>query len=200
MNTLEQFKALPSWAVRVTDGEVLAMISIDMGHLVYGCNLIEVEDSRSLQLLMFDAAVYFCKLHEDTEWGDGSFMFTEEVIKLEDALTRALAAEPNWINDQYRAMFGKETIEDLLARNTDAPEWKPRGSREILKSIVADVEAMRCEVPPDHEVNSPEESEGWFGPFEDCHLDTESYTGASARWPNLSILAREASNLLKEEA
>jgi hypothetical protein len=73
-----------------------------------------------------------------------------------------------------------------------------RTAREILKSIVADVEGMKADAPEDIMRDSgSEDKEHWFGPFELGENDQESYTGFSVQWPNLGILIEEAKKCVK---
>lgn len=66
-------------------------------------------------------------------------------------------------------------------------------AREILRAIVADVEAMKSEMPDTLErLEIPGESEHWFGPFEEGCRDSEDYSGYTIQWPNLGILIEEA--------
>ena len=113
-----QMADLPPWAVRITDGEVLTVISIEIGCFVYNDRFNgEVEDSRSLELLCYEAAVLFCKEHRNTDWGDG--MFVDCIDKFTSQICEALSQEPDWINGQFHAMYGHERLEDLLARNRE---------------------------------------------------------------------------------
>ena len=72
-------------------------------------------------------------------------------------------------------------------------------AEEILKAIVGDVEAMRCEPPFDiGQLGIPEENEHWFGGFSESECYDGDYDSPMARiqWPNLGILIAEAKELL----
>ena len=70
-----------------------------------------------------------------------------------------------------------------------------RTSRQILASIVADVEAMKRNLPYEAGNADPDH---WFGPFGEAVGDYESYSGHSIQWPNLGILIEEAKERLKK--
>jgi hypothetical protein len=60
----------------------------------------------------------------------------------------------------------------------------PSTPSALIKAIVGDVEAMRCEAPDEEE----EEREDWFGPFSYTDtLDSE----VKVQWPNLGILVAQ---------
>lgn len=64
-------------------------------------------------------------------------------------------------------------------------------AKELLRSLISDVEAMRCQAPRCFECMSPEDQEHWFGPFEnvfDGHF----------QWPNLGILIEKAKQQLRD--
>jgi hypothetical protein len=75
-----------------------------------------------------------------------------------------------------------------------------RSPAEILKAIVADVEAMRTDFPPAWEnTGDKSEEEHWFGTFETA---CANYNGdyddqVAVQWPNLGILIEEAKESLK---
>ena len=65
----------------------------------------------------------------------------------------------------------------------------PSTASGLVKAIVSDVEAMRCEAPDEEE----EEREDWFGPFSYTDtLDSE----VKVQWPNLGILVAQLRELV----
>jgi hypothetical protein len=106
---------LPRWAVRITDGEVLAMVSIHLGVVLERGQMASPDDHRALELFAFEAAQFFCERHRDSDWGLDDF--TDHIYRFTDQLEKALVAEVGWINRQYHAMYGSETVKDLLARH-----------------------------------------------------------------------------------
>lgn len=72
-----------------------------------------------------------------------------------------------------------------------------RTATEILRSLVADIEAMQA--PKDITRDNDSEPADYFGPFEqyarhdeDGAQMCEAYGGVSVEWPNLRILLNEA--------
>lgn len=70
-----------------------------------------------------------------------------------------------------------------------------RTAIEIIRSLVSDVEAMKCAMPKEI---SPEVGmeKAWFGQFEDGLFDIDGY---SIRWYNLDVLINEAKEFLSQE-
>lgn len=73
---------------------------------------------------------------------------------------------------------------------------------EVLRSLVADIEAMKAKRPIGMDVLDVEgEQEHWFGGFERgwwcgwCEQDFRFYI----QWPNLGILLEEAKQALRKE-
>lgn len=70
---------------------------------------------------------------------------------------------------------------------------------KLLRSFVADIDAMRSQAPFDVRQDlPPEEGEHWFGPFENQGFD-DTGDGAIFCWPNLSLLAQQAETLLGQD-
>lgn len=107
----------PAWMTqteRIIDYEVLTVISHELSGVG---DKIQIEDSRSLEQLCMDAAELFTKHHfskDEQYWGER--MFLDEVMKLAYDIVAALVWNPAWINTDYKAMHGSDTVEDLLRR------------------------------------------------------------------------------------
>lgn len=105
----------PAWLTcpdRIIDYEVLTVISQELSGVG---DKIQIEDSRSLEQLCMDAAELFTKHHfseDEHYWSERIFL--DEVMKLACDISKALAYRPSWINTDYRAMYGSDTLEDLL--------------------------------------------------------------------------------------
>jgi hypothetical protein len=72
-----------------------------------------------------------------------------------------------------------------------------RTAEEVLRSIIADVEAMSCTKPYACEGDS---SEAWFGSFNGGQIDPFDPGSTCIEWPNLRLLIDEAKNLLNRRA
>lgn len=110
-----EIRTLPAWASRLTDGEVLGCIAIELGS-AWQRHGWEIEDSRALQRLSYELAVRFCEMHNgsDDYWNeraDGTRHFTDEMDTFMAEVLTGIAEEPNWI-DQYT--FHHVSISDLL--------------------------------------------------------------------------------------
>ena len=66
---------------------------------------------------------------------------------------------------------------------------------QILRELVTDIDAMRSRAPRGVELES--DTEHWFGGFEVSATD-EGGGGEYVEWPNLSILAKEAREVLDQ--
>lgn len=76
----------------------------------------------------------------------------------------------------------------------------PRSMLEILRSIVADVKAMQCDMPDEMEKIGPddaEEDKHWLGTFSAGWADSDGTY--SVQWPNLAILVEEAERAIAQE-
>jgi hypothetical protein len=70
--------------------------------------------------------------------------------------------------------------------------------RATIKSLLGDIEAMRCECPSDIKgVGDAQEEEHWFGKFSAGHFEYEDTEMFSIQWPNLGILAEQLQELLQ---
>lgn len=67
-----------------------------------------------------------------------------------------------------------------------------RTAEEILKSLIADIEAMQHRA----NVENCEIDEYFFGPFSESSYDDDY--GCSVEWPNLAILLQEAKGYFKD--
>lgn len=76
-------------------------------------------------------------------------------------------------------------------------EKQLKAAIKLLKSIVADVDAMRVDAPFDIRNDMPEEADHWFGGFEQTGLD-DGGDDPVFQWPNLSLLTRKAEKLIEE--
>lgn len=87
----------------------------------------------------------------------------------------------------------KDVVKILEGKFT--PIMKEIEARELLLSIVADVEAMKCEMPSWHDVLEDSAKDHWFGPFEEASYDSHDYSGFYIQWPNLDILIEQAKEI-----
>lgn len=72
-----------------------------------------------------------------------------------------------------------------------------RTAKQILKDIIADVDAMRSEPPADIRLEGDQDTQvHWFGGFEQGHVDHEAYTGTYIQWPNLGLLIQQATAVI----
>jgi hypothetical protein len=70
-----------------------------------------------------------------------------------------------------------------------------RTPSEILRSLVADIEAMNCKMPREHDDQPDVSPDAYFGPFGTFVAYTPAENnecGAVVEWPNLRILLDEA--------
>lgn len=73
-----------------------------------------------------------------------------------------------------------------------------RTAEQILRSIIANVDAMRTEAPFDVRNDAPDNADHWFGGFEETGLD-DFEDEPKFRWPNLGVLIEEAEKVLNNE-
>ena len=93
------------------DAETLVEISREMTSLIHE-KQIEFEDSRCFYRLCIDMTKKFQILHKEFDW-DKEDILTE--INNYSALVRSkLKKYPNWINTDYKWMYGKDDVTDLM--------------------------------------------------------------------------------------
>lgn len=87
--------------------------------------------------------------------------------------------------------------------NTDAPIDKlmeqNAALKELLRSLIIDVEAMECEKPSDFSEDGKDYEKHWYGGFPAWGKETDDYDNDNAviQWPCLGILMEKAKELLK---
>jgi hypothetical protein len=116
----ERCKPSP-WEFREACSEVVAVIALEVGWWQNN-EKFELDDSRAMQHAVRDLAALFCERHASP---DDRYWYNRELAgelmdwtMLVDGITydfqQALKEYPDWLNTQYRMMYGKETIQGLL--------------------------------------------------------------------------------------
>ena len=106
------------------DAETLCLISIEVGawfESAAGVEACEVDDSRNIQSLCRQMAKHFCSLHnpeDEDQWTDGGYC--EEIDSYIHEVLSRLALYPDWINSDFCAASGRQTVIDLLAKPKDS--------------------------------------------------------------------------------
>jgi hypothetical protein len=109
-------------------------------------------------------------------------------------------SEPSKLNYEQR-----QEVNRLLELIQDDPEKvlfeliaATAKLRELLQSIVADVEEMKCEMPKWYEALDDASKEHWFGGFAEgtYHPDPNEYPFYYIQWPNLDILLEQAKQIV----
>lgn len=102
--------------------------------------------------------------------------------------THNVKIDEMWKCKQEVIASQSERLRKLSSKHADA--------LAILRSIVADVDAMRCKTPAWIEMlEEGEPTEDWFGGFEDGTFD-DSADHYYIRWPNLGILLEQAKEVV----
>jgi hypothetical protein len=109
-----QKQASPTWIdSQGCDAETLAELTREMSEFFLQ-NDLHLEDSRCFYRLCIDMARIFQSDHEDTDWQIVDFL--TYVMRFAKDVKKKLLEFPNWINSDYRFMYGKETLKDLLSK------------------------------------------------------------------------------------
>lgn len=95
------------------DAELLVELSLQMSEILTN-DQYHVEDSRCFHELCVEMAHYFQSKHEKTNWDEADFR--SEVMYFSNRVKHKLFKYPNWINSDYRFMYGNETLIDLLKK------------------------------------------------------------------------------------
>ena len=111
---LDQIKLPHNWVdSQECDAETLVEISREMASLIYE-KQIEFDDSRCFYRLCIDMARNFQKLYEDFDWDKEDFL--TEIINYSELVCSKLRKYPNWINTDYKWMYGKDEVFDLMQK------------------------------------------------------------------------------------
>lgn len=102
------------------------------------------------------------------------------------------------------ATYWKERAETEKAARQEVHEaqkyWEDRAinAEKLLRSIVADVEGMKCEMPHWYEALDDASKEHWFGGFAQgtYHPDPQEYPFYYIQWPDLGILLEQAKKIV----
>ena len=95
------------------DAETLVEITREMTKLIYE-KQIELEDSRCFYRLCIDMAKIFQELYKDYNWDQEDFL--TEIISYSELVGCKLKKHPNWINTDYKWMYGKDNVLDLMEK------------------------------------------------------------------------------------
>jgi hypothetical protein len=111
--------APPGWVTSLVDAEVAVVVGIEFTWLWQETQkVVHFEDSRYVSNLCIDIVKHFCQLHwsEDPDYWHNDLAFLDEVDSLVSAVHKQLRKYPGWLNNEYRWAYGKETLQDLLAK------------------------------------------------------------------------------------
>jgi len=95
------------------DAELLVELTIEMSDLIFK-DMIKMDDSRCFFRLCIDMALHFQELHKNADWDSKDFV--GEIVAYCGMVKNKLRAYPDWINLEYKWMYGKETVSDLLVK------------------------------------------------------------------------------------
>jgi hypothetical protein len=95
------------------DAEALAELTREMS-VILSNEAIKLEDSRCFYRLCIDMTKDFQKLHADKDWDQVDFL--SAIIRYAARVKKKLLSSPDWINTEYKWMYGTECITDLLSK------------------------------------------------------------------------------------
>lgn len=95
------------------DAETLVELSREMSQIL-SKEEIQLEDSRCFYKLCIDMANDFQNLHADKDWDKEDFL--SAIISYAKLVKEKLVAFPNWINTDYKWMYGTDTVSELLSK------------------------------------------------------------------------------------
>ena len=95
------------------DAETLVEITREMTTFIYE-KQIEFEDSRCFYRLCIDVTKKFQELHKDFDWDREDF--STEIINFSGLVCDKLKQHSDWINMDYKWMYGKDDISDLMKK------------------------------------------------------------------------------------
>lgn len=98
------------------DAETLVELTREMTDILSN-NLIELEDSRCFYRLCIDMTKDFQRLNADKDWDHVDFL--SAIINFAAQVKKKLLLFPDWINTDYKWMYGIECITDLLSKNDE---------------------------------------------------------------------------------
>ena len=103
-----------SWiASQGCDAETLVEMTREMSEILSN-EAIELEDSRCFYRLCIDMAKDFQELCADNDWDQVDFL--SAIMSYATRVKKKLLSFPDWINTEYKWMYGSECITDLLSR------------------------------------------------------------------------------------
>ncbi len=95
------------------DAESLVELTQEMSSIFLE-DQIDMDDYRCFSRLCVDMALHFQTIHNNTDWDNTDFV--REIEYYSKSVKAKLLANPEWINIQYKWMYGRETVTDLLAK------------------------------------------------------------------------------------
>ena len=95
------------------DAETLVETTREMARLIYE-KQIEFEDSRCFYRFCIDMTKNFQKKYKDFDWDKEDFL--TEIINYTEFVRSKLKKYPNWINTDYKWMYGKDDVSDLIEK------------------------------------------------------------------------------------
>lgn len=95
------------------DAETLVELTREMSEVLRN-EAIKLEDSRCFYRLCIDMANDFQTLHAEKDWDQVDFL--SAIIRYAARVKKKLLSFPDWINTDYKWMYGTECITDLLSK------------------------------------------------------------------------------------
>lgn len=96
------------------DAETLVELTREMSQILSD-ETTKIEDSRCFYRLCIDMANDFQTRHADKDWDEADFL--SATIHYATRVKEKLVAFPNWINTDYKWMYGTESVSDLLSKH-----------------------------------------------------------------------------------
>jgi hypothetical protein len=98
------------------DAETLVELTREMTDILSN-EVIKLEDSRCFNRLCIDMANDFQRLHADKDWDQADFL--SAISTYAARVKMKLLSFPDWINTDYKWMYGTECIKDLLSKKDE---------------------------------------------------------------------------------
>jgi len=98
------------------DSETLVEMTREMTDILSN-EFFELEDSRCFYRLCIDMTKDFQRLNIDKNWDQVDFL--SAIIDYAARVKKKLMSFPDWINTDYKWMYGKECITDLLSKKDE---------------------------------------------------------------------------------
>lgn len=95
------------------DAETLVELTREMSQILSN-EKIQLEDSRCFYRLCIDMTKEFQNLHVNKDWDKEDFL--SEIITYAILVKTKLIEFPDWINTDYKWMYGTDTVLDLLSK------------------------------------------------------------------------------------